>query len=43
VGDRSKPAHDQSLFDIQAKYGDVMNLDAVLSKIDARKPSALAR
>jgi nicotinamidase-related amidase len=43
VGDRSKPAHDQSLFDIQAKYGDVMNLAAVLSKIDARKPSALAR
>ncbi len=37
VGDRSKPAHDQSLFDIQAKYGDVMNLEAVLDKVDARK------
>ena len=23
VGDRSQAAHDQSLFDIQAKYGDV--------------------
>jgi nicotinamidase-related amidase len=31
VGDRSKPAHDQSLFDIQAKYGDVMNVDAVVA------------
>ena len=43
VGDRSKAAHDQSLFDIQAKYGDVMALDAVLDKLDARKPSAVAR
>ena len=30
VGDRSQPAHDQSLFDIQAKYGDVMNADDIL-------------
>jgi isochorismate hydrolase len=43
VGDRSKAAHDQSLFDIQAKYGDVMLLDAVIDKLDARKPSAVAR
>jgi nicotinamidase-related amidase len=43
VGDRSRAAHDQSLFDIQAKYGDVMNLDAVLAKLDARKPTAVAR
>jgi maleamate amidohydrolase len=35
VGDRSKPAHDQSLFDIQAKYGDVMSAGAVLQKIAA--------
>jgi len=26
VGDRSKPAHEQSLFDLQAKYGDVVSL-----------------
>lgn len=36
VGDRSKPAHDQSLFDIQAKYGDVMTLEAVLAALGAR-------
>ena len=40
VGDRSRPAHDQSLFDIQAKYGDVMNVEAVLDKIVAGKPTA---
>jgi maleamate amidohydrolase len=27
VGDRSKPAHDQSLFDLQAKYADVVSLE----------------
>jgi nicotinamidase-related amidase len=43
VGDRSQAAHDQSLFDIQAKYGDVLNLDAVLEKLAARKPAAVAR
>jgi maleamate amidohydrolase len=39
VGDRSQPAHDQSLFDIQAKYGDVMGVEAVLQTLagaDAR-------
>jgi nicotinamidase-related amidase len=40
VGDRSKPAHDQSLFDIQAKYGDVMNVEAVLQKIAAVNATA---
>jgi nicotinamidase-related amidase len=43
VGDRSKPAHDQSLFDIQAKYGDVMNAEAVLQKIAAGNAAAVAR
>jgi maleamate amidohydrolase len=43
VGDRSAAAHAQSLFDIQAKYGDVLALDAVLDKLDARKPTAIAR
>ncbi|MEW5420284.1 isochorismatase family protein [Amorphus sp. 3PC139-8] len=35
VGDRSTTAHAQSLFDIQAKYGDVMSLDDTIEKIDA--------
>jgi maleamate amidohydrolase len=30
VGDRSKAAHDQSLFDLNAKYGDVVSLDETL-------------
>jgi nicotinamidase-related amidase len=30
VGDRSAPAHEQSLFDIQIKYGDVVSVDEVL-------------
>jgi maleamate amidohydrolase len=33
VGDRSQPAHDQSLFDIQAKYGDVLSVDAVVEQL----------
>jgi maleamate amidohydrolase len=43
VGDRSKPAHDQSLFDIQAKYGDVMGLAGVAVKLGALIPPALVR
>jgi nicotinamidase-related amidase len=31
VGDRSKAAHDQSLFDLNAKYGDVVSLDETLA------------
>ena len=30
VGDRSQAAHDQSLFDLQAKYADVVSLDETL-------------
>lgn len=30
VGDRSKPAHEQSLFDLNAKYADVVGLDETL-------------
>jgi nicotinamidase-related amidase len=30
VGDRSKAAHEQSLFDLNAKYGDVVSLDETL-------------
>ena len=41
VGDRSRPAHDQSLFDIQAKYGDVMNVEAVLEKVAATRATVV--
>jgi len=30
VGDRSAAAHDQSLFDLNAKYADVVSLDETL-------------
>lgn len=33
VGDRSKAAHEQSLFDLQAKYADVMALAEVIAAI----------
>ena len=36
VGDRSQPAHDQSLFDIQAKYGDVVSVDAIVAQLTQR-------
>jgi len=32
VGDRSQPAHDQSLLDLQAKYADVIALEAALRR-----------
>jgi maleamate amidohydrolase len=31
VGDRSVPAHEQSLFDLNAKYADVVSLDETLN------------
>jgi maleamate amidohydrolase len=30
VGDRSQAAHDQSLFDLNAKYADVVSLEETL-------------
>lgn len=36
VADRSKAAHDQSLFDIQAKYGDVKSVDEVLANLQKK-------
>ena len=33
VGDRSKAAHDQSLFDMQAKYADVVSLEEAIAHI----------
>jgi nicotinamidase-related amidase len=35
VGDRSQQAHDQSLFDLNAKYGDVVSLDETLAYLTA--------
>ncbi len=34
VGDRSKAAHDQSLFDLNAKYADVVSLEDTLSYLN---------
>ena len=42
VGDRSVAAHDQSLFDLQAKYADVVSLEETLAYLDtvgARAPA----
>ena len=35
VGDRSRRAHEQSLFDLQAKYADVVSLDETLPRLRA--------
>ena len=35
VGDRNPAAHDQALYDIDAKYGDVVSLDEALALISA--------
>jgi maleamate amidohydrolase len=35
VGDRSMPAHEQSLFDLNAKYADVVSLDETLQYLRA--------
>lgn len=42
LGDRSKAAHDQALFDIQAKYGDVVGLDEVTMYLEARTSAGKA-
>jgi hypothetical protein len=34
VGDRSQAAHDQSLFDLDAKYADVMTVTDVVSYLE---------
>lgn len=34
VGDRSQPAHDQSLFDMDAKYADVVSLAEALAYVE---------
>ncbi|MDX6437986.1 MAG: maleamate amidohydrolase [Gaiellaceae bacterium] len=35
VGDRNEAAHDQALYDVDAKYGDVVSLDEALAVIEA--------
>jgi maleamate amidohydrolase len=38
VGDRAEPAHRQSLFDLDAKYADVVALEEAVSYLVATKP-----
>jgi len=40
VGDRSKAAHEQSLFDLNAKYGDVVSLQETLDYLKTAKSNA---
>ena len=35
VGDRSQAAHDQSLFDLDAKYADVVEVDDAVSYLNS--------
>lgn len=42
VGDRHDAPHDANLFDIQAKYGDVLPRDEVIARLAARRPAAAA-
>jgi maleamate amidohydrolase len=42
VGDRSQAAHDQSLFDLNAKYADVVTLEETLAYLNSRRASAPA-
>lgn len=39
VGDRSRASHEQSLFDLQAKYADVMALADVLAHLRVQQPA----
>lgn len=43
VGDRSRASHEQSLFDLQAKYADVMPLADVLAHVQAQAISSQAQ
>ena len=40
VGDRSRSAHEQSLFDLNAKYADVVSLEETLQYFQTRLPGA---
>jgi maleamate amidohydrolase len=38
VGDRNPAAHDANLYDIDAKYGDVVSVDEVIEHLKALAP-----
>jgi maleamate amidohydrolase len=40
VGDRNPDAHEANLYDIDAKYGDVVPVDEVLAAVGAAVTSA---
>ena len=40
VGDRSQSAHEQSLFDLNAKYADVVSLEETLQYLNSLRPTA---
>ncbi|MGE0518536.1 MAG: isochorismatase family protein [Candidatus Binatia bacterium] len=40
VGDRARPPHDANLFDIDAKYGDVVTLQDAVGYLSARRAAA---
>lgn len=42
VGDRAPEPHEANLFDIQAKYGEVVPASAVLAVLDGRRPADAA-
>ena len=43
VGDRSQSAHEQSLFDLNAKYADVVSLEETLRYLNAHRASAASQ
>ncbi len=45
VGDRSLAAHDANLFDMEQKYADLMDADAIIASLDrvSARPAAAAR
>ena len=40
VGDRDPPAHDANLYDLEAKYADVVSLDQALKLLDGAAVAA---
>jgi len=36
VGDRNSDAHEANLFDMHAKYADVMSVDDIVAELEAR-------
>jgi maleamate amidohydrolase len=40
VGDRSLAAHEANLFDMEQKYADLMDSDAIIASLDAMASAA---